>query len=118
VPLILATSVSCAVLLMPAPVSGSRPGLNISTMFTVAAIYITASNKMPDAGQWSLIGRLYMFAFLVCLFMTVVSVMSTAVNLVNASKKAKLDSLRQLFLHHDQDHSGQMDRKELSNALR
>ena len=29
-----------------------------------------ASNKMPDAGQWSLIGRLYMFAFLVCLCMT------------------------------------------------
>jgi drug/metabolite transporter (DMT)-like permease len=26
-------------------------------MFTVAAIYITASNKMPDTGQWSLIGR-------------------------------------------------------------
>ena len=44
--------------------------------------------------------------------------MSTAVNLVNAGKKAKLDSLRQLFLHHDSDHSGQMDRKELSNALR
>ena len=40
------------VLLMPAPVSGSRPGLNISTMFTVAAIYISASNKLPDTGQW------------------------------------------------------------------
>lgn len=62
VPLILATSVSMLVLMMPAPVSGARPGLNISTMFTVAAIYITASNKLPDAGQWSLIGRLYIVA--------------------------------------------------------
>jgi len=117
VPLILATTVSILVLIMPAPVSGSRPGLNISTMFTVAAIYITASNKLPDAGQWSLIGRLYIAAFMTCLCMTVISVVATAVNLLKTESKGKLDLFRSLFLHHDKDKSGRLEEQEARNAL-
>jgi nicotinic acetylcholine receptor len=117
VPLILATTVGMLAILMPAPVSGSRPGLNISTMFTVAAIYITASNKLPDAGQWSLIGLLYIVSFLCCLCMACISIMATAVALHRTEQKGKLDTFRSLFLHHDADKNGTLDQQEVAHAL-
>lgn len=77
IPLLITTLVSFFTLLMPAPISGSRPALNVAIMFTTTAIYFVAGNKLPDIGSLTLISRLYMVSLIINLSLTLVSVFST-----------------------------------------
>jgi len=77
IPLIFATFVAFTTLLMPAPLSGARPGLNVSIMFTCAAIYFVAGNKLPDISDMTLIARLYVACLSVNFILTLTSVLST-----------------------------------------
>ena len=62
--------------------SGSRPALNVSIMFTTTAIYFVAGQKLPDLSKLTLISRVYVVSLVVNLLLTAVSVFSTAMNLV------------------------------------
>ena len=117
VPLVLATFASFLMLMMPAPVSGSRPALNVTVLFTIATIYISSSNKLPSSCTDSLLQNTYEFAFPCAFAMTVVSVISTTFSIIAGAKLQQLQLLRDIFLAYDDDGSGSLSRQELCHAL-
>jgi nicotinic acetylcholine receptor len=72
-PLIIATLVSFTTLLMPAPISGSRPGLNIAIMFTTVSVYFVASSKLPQLDSVTMIARLYLASLIINVLLTLTS---------------------------------------------
>ena len=99
VPLIVATVVSLGTLLMPAPTSGSRPALNVSIMFTTTAIYFVADHKLPDIDRLTLISRLYVASLIINLVLVLISVVSTALNLIAQESIRMSAEAMQRYLH-------------------
>ena len=117
VPLLVATISGFTVLLMPAPVSGSRPALNVSIMFTTTAIYFVAGQKLPDLSKLTLISRIYVVSLSANLLLTLTSVLSTAMNLVTQEKHRNASEAMQRYLMYDKDKNGELDEQEARAAL-
>lgn len=117
VPIIAVTFVGFSVLLMPAPLSGARPSISISVMFTTTAIYLVASRKLPEVGEYTMIGRLYMASLAASLCMTFVSILSSAINLVVSEQNNNRADLLAVFRHYDSDRSGALNFEEADRAL-
>jgi hypothetical protein len=117
VPLIIATFVAFFTLMMPAPISGSRPALNVSILFTTTAIYFVAGSKLPDLGRLTLISRLYVVSQVINLTLTLVSVLATSVNLLNSENIRTSTECMQRYLMYDKDKNGNLDEEEVRSAL-
>ena len=117
VPLVVASFVSIFTLLMPSSTSGSRPALNVSIMFTSTTIYFVAGSKLPDIGDMTLISRLYIASLVLNLLLTIVSVLSTAMNLISQEAIRNSNENMQRYVMYDKDKSGLLDLDEARAAL-
>mmetsp|Transcript_51728 Transcript_51728/g.125364 ORF Transcript_51728/g.125364 Transcript_51728/m.125364 type:complete len:619 (-) Transcript_51728:64-1920(-) len=117
IPIIVVTLVGFAVLLTPSPLSGARPGISVSVMFTTSAIYLVAARKMPDIGRLTLVGRLYITSLMSSLMMIFISIITTSINLNVAEENAHRADLLGMFRHYDSDKSGTLDESEAEKAL-
>lgn len=116
-PLLLVTFIGFFSLLMPAPPSGARPALSVTIMLTTATVYFVASRSTPQSNQSTIIGRMYIAA-LGCSFVLVfVSIITTALNLIQPEDPGQTKHLVAFFKQFDKDDDGQLDKKEFSRAL-
>eukprot|EP00293_Proteomonas_sulcata_P010616 CAMPEP_0184300952 /NCGR_PEP_ID=MMETSP1049-20130417/11253_1 /TAXON_ID=77928 /ORGANISM="Proteomonas sulcata, Strain CCMP704" /LENGTH=532 /DNA_ID=CAMNT_0026611807 /DNA_START=168 /DNA_END=1766 /DNA_ORIENTATION=+ len=72
---------------------------------------------MPQIGTFTVIGRVYTASLIFSVFMILVSILTTGVNLVIAEDKQHRADLMSMFRHFDADKSGTLDVKEADNAL-
>lgn len=117
-PMILVTCIGfCAFVLNPS--SGERIGLGMTVVLTTAAVYLVANEAVPAIGIFTSIAFLYLVSLAFSAFTMLMSVVAVSLHCVKDSKGLQSEaSLLALFVSHDLDNSGDLDKKELTEALR
>lgn len=117
VPLILVTCVGFFSLFMPAPPSGARPALSVTVMLTTATVYFVASRSTPQSNQSTSIGRIYIYSLASSFLLVFLSIITTALNLIQNEDKAQAKHLADFFEKFDENNDGTLDKGELRYAL-
>lgn len=116
-PLVIVTFIGFFSLLMPSPVSGARPALSITILLTTATVYFVASRSTPLGNQTTVIGRLYIVSLAVSVLLVVLSIITTALNLVMPEDEEALKHFMFYFKMFDKDGCGMLTGEQARHAL-
>ena len=116
-PIIMVTCVGFCTLWMPAPQSGARPVLSVTVMLTTSTIYLVASRLTPQSNTSTSLSRLYIFCFICSAILVVISIINTALCLIQPEDQVSASLLKDIFAHYDSDSSGYLEQSEASLAL-
>ena len=101
------------------PQSGERISLGITCLLTSAALYIVAFEVLPKTGNMTIISLLYVLSFAFSWTTLAVSVLSVSLYGVKSSTGVMSEyELVSAFVKADTDESGDLDKKEVENAVK
>ena len=116
VPLIAIVLVSLMGLFLGARSFG-RIYLGIVSILATTSIYRVASSQIPKSGEWTLIGKLYVYGFVNGLTVIMCGMLVTSLALIFQLDQLSEAHLKEIFTRYDMSMSGSLDADEVREAL-